>query len=274
MAADWIPMRIDLEQDPAVIMIAARLKIDEQDVVGRLHRLWGWANANLADGNARGVTKEWVDRYLRTPGFADATSEAGWLVVRNGSIQFPKFEEWNSQSAKKRILTAKRVAAHKAKTGNAPSVTSALPKEEKRREEKRTEEQIQNTPAPASPGGDVKPSRKTKTRWTEEAAPIPPTLNTPEFRQVWQSWIAYRDERKPAVTITAAKEQLALLDSLGHNQAILSIRASIANQWQGLFPPKNQSNAFPTKAERETQAYMKLMEGVYESTKPQQESLQ
>lgn len=139
MAGDWIAMRVDLTDDPAVIAIATTLGLDEYGVVGRLHRLWSWADAQLVDGNAHSVTVSWVDRYLGTSGFASALLSAGWLEAKSdgqtGGICFPKFGRWNTKSAKQRLLTARRVAKHKAGKGNAPangqgnagSVTNALP---------------------------------------------------------------------------------------------------------------------------------------------------
>jgi hypothetical protein len=137
MAGDWIPLRCDLPDDPAVIFIAVSLALDEFAVVGRLHRLWSWANKHTSTGNAVGVTSEWVDRYLSTPGFAAAMQTAGWLRVRTGGIEFPHFDRWNSQNAKQRALTARRVAAHKLRSnavGNADSVSDALPTEQNRRD--------------------------------------------------------------------------------------------------------------------------------------------
>ena len=167
MAGDWIPMRCDLPEDPAVISIAATLGIDEFAVVGRLHRLWSWANKHTTTGNAPGVTSEWVDRYLSTPGFAAAMHSAGWLRVRSGGIDFPNFDRWNSQSAKQRALTARRVASHKLRAadldnakGNAHSVSDALPTEQKRTEEKKK--------VPTEPLSATKPPKKQR-----EAKPNP-----------------------------------------------------------------------------------------------------
>ena len=39
MAGDWIKMRIDIADDPAVIGIASALDITEDEVVGKLHRI-------------------------------------------------------------------------------------------------------------------------------------------------------------------------------------------------------------------------------------------
>jgi len=136
MAGDWIKMRVDLADDPAVIGIAAALEIEEDLVVGKLHRLWSWADRQTVDGNAPSVTRAWLDRYLSAPGFADALSAAGWLVVTPGGIQLPDFAKHNGQTGKQRALTAKRAAKSRSRNSNACSVTKSAPREEKRREEK------------------------------------------------------------------------------------------------------------------------------------------
>lgn len=142
MAGDWIPIRCDIASEPEVIRIAEQTGLDEDAVVGKLHRLWSWANRHTADGNAPGVTEKWIDRYLHCDGFAEAMTIVGWLNSDDYAVWFPKFDRFNSQSAKSRALTAKRVAEHKRKSnagsnasGNGASVSDALPKEEKRRED-------------------------------------------------------------------------------------------------------------------------------------------
>ena len=129
MAGDWIKMRVDLADDPAVIGIAAVTGLDEDTVVGKLHRLWAWADRQTTDGNAPAVTKTWIDRYLRAEGFAEAMVSAGWLNAKSGGITFPKFDRHNGETGKQRALTAKRVAKYKSNNGNAKVTPSALPRD-------------------------------------------------------------------------------------------------------------------------------------------------
>lgn len=148
----WIKMRTDLEEDPAVISIAADTNLLEVDVVGRLHRLWSWADNQTYNGNADGVTPSWVDRHVGTNGFADAMSKVGWIIFTDKGMHLPNFERHNGETAKARALTAKRVAktrnanrnADDNANRNADTVTKVLP--EKRREE-------ENIKARARPGG-------------------------------------------------------------------------------------------------------------------------
>lgn len=117
MAGDYLPMRLDLDEDPAIIQIAAALDLDELDVVGRLWAVWRWANRQLRDGHAPGVTPKWLDRYTRTPGLAEAMAAVGWLDIDPaGGLAIPNFERWNGKAAKTRLSGAERQAKHRDKS--------------------------------------------------------------------------------------------------------------------------------------------------------------
>ncbi len=128
----WLPMRLDLADDPVVLALAARCEdvVDEDHAVGKLHRLWSWANQQTPDGNARSVTFVWLDRYVCAPGFGQVLLEEGWLEeLEGGGYRIPNFERWNSKSAKKRLQTALRVAEHRKSNadGNGADVTDETP---------------------------------------------------------------------------------------------------------------------------------------------------
>lgn len=136
MAQDWLKMRKDLREDPAVIRMAAMLKVEEDVVVGKLHRLWSWVDSQLAKGNGAALPPEWIDRYINVLGFADALLDVGWLEVDAGLIVIPRFERYFAQSAKQRALTAVRVEKSRIKTRTKKRNASSLHnREEKRREE-------------------------------------------------------------------------------------------------------------------------------------------
>jgi hypothetical protein len=80
-------MSADLSEDPIVIAMATRLRIDEFSVVGRLHRIWSWADRHLSDGLALGITPEWIDQFVRLEGFSNALLEVGWLsLIEKGEL--------------------------------------------------------------------------------------------------------------------------------------------------------------------------------------------
>ncbi len=68
---------------------------------------------------------------------------------------------------------------------------------------------------------------------------IPEELDTPEFREAWERWKADRRARKIR-KYTEDSERTALKKLVPHGPAVAMemIDTSIANGWQGLFPPK------------------------------------
>jgi hypothetical protein len=228
MAGDWIQMRHDLPEDPAVISIAAEIGIEEDHVVGKLHGIWSWADRQTIDGNAPSVTPAFLDRYVSVTGFAQAMSNAGWLIINTNGIIFPKFDEYISETAKQRALTARRARKHRAKS-NAGSVTVSVtkraPREEKRREEKREEKK-----PPRSPRGD-------------SLVPIPGPLNVPAFVRAWTDWQQHRREIKKPLKPTSAKKQLTQFLDWGIQRSIAAIDHTIAKGWQGIREPDGQALA-------------------------------
>jgi len=223
MAGDWIKMRIGIGDDPDVIAIAARLDCDEDAVVGKLLRFWGWVSSHTLDGHARSVTDVWIDRYIGVTGFAGALQSVGWLEIGDDGIQIPGFERYLSEGAKTRALATNRQAKRRKQTSrkcHGASVIKPLP-------EKRREEKEKNTKEKA-------------------AIAIPATLDTKRFRGAWSEWLTYRRGRKLTVAKQTLDKQLAKLADMGETDAIASIEASITNGWQGLFGGKESRNGKPS----------------------------
>lgn len=131
MAGDWIKFDISTFDKPEVIAMADALSMPENHVVGCLLQVWAWFDQQTENGNARSVTKAYLDRRTGVTGFGDAMQKVGWLIEDNGGLIMPSFDTHNGKSAKKRALTARRVAKSKQKKGNAEVTPTALPKEEK-----------------------------------------------------------------------------------------------------------------------------------------------
>ena len=111
MAGDWIKMRTNLAEDPAVIGMSQALEIDEDAIVGRLHRLWSWADQHTTDGSCAHIDFRWIDKYVRQPGFAEALAKAGWLEQSGTGIVLPGFDKHNGTTAKRRLEGALRQRA-------------------------------------------------------------------------------------------------------------------------------------------------------------------
>jgi hypothetical protein len=153
VAGDWIKIKIGLETSPEVIAMSDELELSEVWIVGALVKLWCWADQHTEDGNAKGVTKMWVDRYIGIDGFANALINAGWLLVSGKSLTIPNFERHNGKPAKQRAKGNQRVKAHRERNGssvtqatiprNGTSVTKSFPekkREEKKRDNKKSED--------------------------------------------------------------------------------------------------------------------------------------
>jgi hypothetical protein len=134
MAGDWIKFELTTMDKPEVAQIADLADIDPDAVVGKLMRVWAWFDQQTEKGNAPSVSKKLLDRAVGVTSFCDHMKSVGWMDESNGFISLPHFDRHNGKTAKNRALTAKRVASHKTK-GNDASVTNALPREEKRRED-------------------------------------------------------------------------------------------------------------------------------------------
>ena len=251
MAGEWIKVENTTPDKPEVFLIADALQIDPDAVVGKLVRIWIWADEQTTNGNAVSVTSALLDRLAGVTGFAAAMVKVGWLRSAAQGLEFPNFDYHNGQTAKKRGLTAKRVASHRRKSNagcNAVSVTGALPREEKRREEEK------NPPTPrGGDSGEEKSKRKKKT--TADAVPIPEQLDTPEFRTAWGEWLQDRAARGNSVTEIGAKKQFADLVPHGPVAAIEIIRVSIKNGWTGLFPSSANSSRNHHQPAPRTNAY-------------------
>ena len=185
MAGDWIKMRVDLHEDPAVITIAAVTKLDRPAVIGRLHRIWSWADQQLRNGDGKSVTQAFLDELVAHSGFAQAMSEAGWLKILSTGVSFPNFDRHNGKPAKDRALTRDRMKRHR----DAVNVTNASP-------EKRREEKIENPPSPLSaphdsgarPGHEARPRPRANGAQHNAAAPSIAVDRTQERIAEQRAW--------------------------------------------------------------------------------------
>ena len=146
MSGDWIKMRGNLWDDPRIGRICDLVGAKEATAIGALYWLWATADQHTSDGCMPGLSMQQIDRKTGVKGFAAALVDVGWLSDDPQGVVIQHFEEHNGASAKKRAQTAKRVANSRSGNAdetpesgirNAPSVTPALAREEKRREEKK-----------------------------------------------------------------------------------------------------------------------------------------
>jgi hypothetical protein len=149
MAGDWIKMRLDLPEDPAVMRMADELGVREEVVVGYLHAFWSWVSRQCNGESVTGVTLVSLGRRLNLHGFPELLCDVGWLEYDDSGDQpvmrIPSFERHLSQSAKSRANGQARQKKHRevvtqvSRTKRDKTVT----REEKRREENNTHTQAE-----------------------------------------------------------------------------------------------------------------------------------
>lgn len=133
MAGDWIKVEKSTARKPEILRLSAILNIHPDHAFGLCIRFWAWCDDNLSNSNATGVTEPLLDALLGHNGIASALIQVGWLQARQGSLVIPNFDRHLSQSAKSRVLAARRQEKYRSRNSNDSSVTKTSP--EKRREE-------------------------------------------------------------------------------------------------------------------------------------------
>ena len=229
MAGDWIKMRSNLAQDPAVISTANALNCSEFKIVGLLHWLWSWADGHTIDGRADGVDCKWINRQTHTDGFCEALAKTGWLIIDEEGLTIPGFDKHNGASAKSRAQTARRVARHKSK-----KVIDEEPEKE------------------------LKPAKKSIGKLGEIVALLKPgekyahLVQDSAKKETLKEWLAYLKERiSKRYTSMGAAKHLKDIDEFSADDLRLAVDNSIRNNWQGLFPPKQSNQSKPSKPKHE-----------------------
>ncbi|MGS8471449.1 DNA replication domain protein [Escherichia coli] len=231
MASSWIKVEVITPDKPEIFQIAEILNIDPDAVLGKLVRIWAWADQQTVDGNAGSVTKGVLDRIAFITGFADALIAVGWLAYDGNKLILPNFERHNGESSKKRALTNRRVAAHRKNETQKVTLSAlqkALPEEEEEEEE-----EVKDKIPPNPPRG----------REPKKSYPYPEQLNA----EAWDEWKAYRSEmRFKAYAPTERSEGAAITELINlsggnHTRQMQIVKQSMAKGWQGLFELKGGS---------------------------------
>lgn len=237
MASSWIKVEVITPDKPEVYQLAELLELDPDAVLGKLIRLWSWADQQTIDGNADcnavSVTKSAIDRITFVRGFAEAMLKVGWLALDGEKLVFPNFERHNGNSTKKRALTNRRVAKlrdsqrSEAPNSNAHGVTKkaqkGLPDEDEEEEE-----DIKDPPLPPKGNGEG--------QFDFNSIELPEWLSP----EIWRQWGEFCIELgKPVKTKRAAMANIKRLEEFrqqGHSPDSVILHC-IANDWKTLSPP-------------------------------------
>jgi uncharacterized protein YdaU (DUF1376 family) len=98
------------------------------------------------------------------------------------------------------------------------------------------------------PCSSSSPSTSNTSSKEEVGVEFPANLKSADFGSAWEGYLAYRkSSRLKSLAPASVQAQLRNLSEMGHDAAIEAINQSIANGWQGIFPPKLKKPA-PVKA--------------------------
>ena len=229
MAGDWIKMRTNLDTDPAVVRISSGLNTDRFSVVGRLHKIWSWANEHLTDGQDVPIDSEFLDCLVETPGFSEQMRRVGWLSGRDGSLGFPSFDRHNGSSAKQRAMDSQRKKTVRKVSEKCPDANRTKTGPEKRREEKSINKYIE-TPKAARCFSDS------------------------FFDGVWAKWRKHRSEKQKPLGDIEEETQLMDLSRHGEPEAIEIVDFSIRCGAVNLITNGNHKKQQPTGSNQTSQS--------------------
>ena len=226
MAGDWIAIRCALPDEPEVIVAADILEVPIATVIGGLVILWAWADQHTEDGHAPRVTRAWLDAHVGVTGFADALAEVGWLECVGRGFRLPKFDRYNTQTAKRRALATIRARNARVRKTSRAQRDDRAPTEQDRTVVK------DNPPKP--------PAKRTP---KAPAVEVPPELDTPAFRAAWARYLQHRRESRKSLTPTACSRALAKLVRWGPERSVAAIDHSVGQGWAGIFEPKQEQDS-------------------------------
>ena len=149
MAGDWIKLTHVTPDKPEIDRIATTLGIDHDTVLGKLVRLWIWADQQTVDGDDLTASCALIDRVVYCPGFAEAVRKSGWLKGRSDALKIHNFARHCAKSAKERATNLVRKKEQRQRENGQCVTEMSRSKRDKSvtREEKRREDNI-NPPNP------------------------------------------------------------------------------------------------------------------------------
>jgi hypothetical protein len=140
--AGWLKVRKDLPEDPKTIAVAGAIGLSIDETMGKLIRLWAWADDHARDPDPSRVTSRvtqrdarvmrhgdavtpfvtatWVDGFVGVTGFAAALVKVGWLDTTPTGLRFVNFREHNWKQEHQKALAAERSRRYREKRREDP----------------------------------------------------------------------------------------------------------------------------------------------------------
>jgi hypothetical protein len=223
VALDWVKLDKTTPDKPEIAILSRLLSISQGDAFLEWARVYIWADGVTEDGFVPFLSLADGDRLSRCRSGtfkALASQEIGWVIPVGNGFRFANWDRHNGKCAKARALDTEKKRNQRGmsrkRPGNCPDTNGTKTGLEKRREEKSSCTKVQEPP------------------W-------PPGLDSVEFREAWSDWLQHRAEIRKPLKPTAASNKLRQLASWGVERAVVAIRHSIGNGWQGIFEPKGDA---------------------------------
>lgn len=129
MAGDWIAIDHELAESPQLLGILEKTGEEIGTIIGRLVLLWTLADRQTVDGVLKNAGVRSISRVCGgSTEFWQAVAEVGWIVIHDGCVEIPKFNDRFGKSARKRMLDAKRQVV---KRGNVARQRDGLATDER-----------------------------------------------------------------------------------------------------------------------------------------------
>jgi hypothetical protein len=244
MALDYVPAGIDLCRKREVLAMAKITGRSRHEIVGLCLEFWTWASNETHDGTLEGLTVVDVCEALAAPqDFFEALLQVRWLEqvhtdahsTKVSSLFIPKFDRWMSKTAKSRLNKNIRQAAWR---DGAEDVDVFVDTQPSTKGKERKGKEVSKGVNPLKP-----PARETV---ASDGLEYPDGMDTPEVRAAIDEWLEHKRSRRQSYK--TAKPLEMLLEQFardGPSIFVLSVKHSIAMNYQGVFPPKGSSNDRP-----------------------------
>lgn len=114
-STNWMKVQKTTPDKPEILLIANALDKPQAEAFLAFFRLWTYFDDHTEEGEMPFFGFPFLDKQAGLPGFAQACTEVGWLVVSGKTLYISNWDRHNSQSAKRRALDAERKAKARAK---------------------------------------------------------------------------------------------------------------------------------------------------------------
>lgn len=262
-------MRKGLRSSRKVTQMALRLGVIQAAAAGGIAFVWSFADDEADDeGFMPDTDPAVVDVIAGIDGFADAMISVGWLVVRDGGLEFPEFDKYLGAKHRSRAANARRARKYRAKKKAADNgkrhgsvtrdggvtrhdhVTSATHKTETKTSVKSGAPNPSGSTHRDARGGASdspapEPVKKSSSAWRSdlEAIEFSALRHHPGFEEAWTDWLAYRRESKLKLPVQRTYKATWRKAKADPAALVASIRQSIEQGWQGLFPERLPQSA-------------------------------